>query len=130
MNTLVRASLFAPIIFSLAACCPNGCFVLRGPAFEALARPTPMREQWSRSDRSDADRRLDWESCGGSQYGNFSPIQKAVDDERQPGEKNDFPADGRLLRKLQRCMLRKGYHYIGKCYDNEISKTLPACGAP
>ena len=130
MNPLLRASLFAPILFSLAACCPNGCFVLTGPAFEALAHPTPMREQWSRSDRSDADRRLDWESCGGYQDGNFSPTQKAVDDERQPGETNDSPADGRLLRKLQRCMLHKGYHYIGKCYDNEISKTLPACGAP
>ena len=130
MNQLLRASLFAPIIFFLAACCPNGCFVLTGPAFEALAHPTPMREQWSRSDRSDADRRLDWENCGGSQYGNCSPTQKAVDNERRSDEANDTPATKRMYLELQRCMLRKGYHYIGTCYENEISRALPACGGP
>jgi hypothetical protein len=130
VNQLLRALLFTLIVISVAACCPNGCFVLTGPAFEALAHPTPMREQWSRSDRSDAERRLDWEKCGGYKNGNFSPTQKAVDDERRPGETNDSAADGRLFRELQRCMLRNGYHYIGKCYDNEISRSLPACGAP
>jgi len=126
LNILIFISLFS----GLAGCCPNGCFVLTGPAFEALANPIPMREQWSKMDKSDAERRLDWESCGGYQDGNFSPTQKTIDDERQLWETNESPADGRLLRKLQRCMLRKGYHYIGKCYDNEISRTLPACGAP
>ncbi len=130
MNQSLRFLLFASTVISLAACCPNGCFVLSGAAFQALANPTPMREQWSRSDKSDADRRLDWENCGGYKNGNFSPTQEAVDKERRSEETSDTPATKRMYLELQRCMLRKGYQYIGICYDNEISRTLPACGAP
>ena len=130
MNLRLRASIYLSAFFGLAGCCPNGCFVLSGAAFKALAHPTPMREQWSRSDRSDAERRLDWKNCGGSQYGNFSPTQEAVDKERRSEETSDMPATKRMYLELQRCMLRKGYQYIGICYDNEISLTLPACGAP
>jgi hypothetical protein len=130
VNQLLRAPLFTLIVISVAACCPNGCFVLTGPAFEALAHPTPMREQWSRSDRSDAERRLDWENCGGYKNGNFVPYIELVRKERRPEEKSDSPAYDRLYLELQRCMIRKSYKFIGECYDNEISRSLPACGAP
>lgn len=36
---------------------------------------------------------------------------------------------GRVFDNWQRCMLSKGYHYTGECFDNEISRALPACGA-
>lgn len=130
MNLGLRVLIYLSVFFGLAGCCPNGCFVLSGPAFKALAHPTPMREQWSRSDRSDADRRLDWESCGGYKDGGFSPKKELLEKERTSEEKDIFPAHDRLFLELQRCMLRKGYQYIGKCYDNEISRALPACGAP
>ena len=130
MNLGLRVSIYLSVFFGLAGCCPNGCFVLSGAAFQALANPTPMREQWSRSDSSDTERRLDWEDCGGYKDGGFSPKEELLKEERTSEEKDIFPAHDRLFLKLQRCMLRKGYQYIGKCYDNEISRALPACGAP
>lgn len=30
----------------------------------------------------------------------------------------------------ERCMINKGYRFTGECYDNEISRASPACGAP
>jgi hypothetical protein len=115
---------------TLSACCPNGCFVLSGAAFEALAHPRPMRDDWSKPDRSDDERRSDWENCGGHKSGNFIPENELVKKEQRPDEKNGLRASDRLYLELQRCMKRLGYQYIGKCYDNEISRSLPSCGAP
>jgi len=130
MNLRLRVSISLSVILALAGCCPNGCFVLTGPAFEALANPRPMREDWNKNNASDEARRTDWENCGGYRNGNFVPLIELVRKERRPEEKSDSPAYDRLYLELQRCMLRKGYPYIGKCYDNEISRSLPACGAP
>jgi hypothetical protein len=30
--------------------------------------------------------------------------------------------------QIQRCMLKKSYHYLGQC-DNEMAKTSPGCDA-
>ena len=130
MNLGLRVSIYLSVFFGLAGCCPNGCFVLSGAAFQALANPTPMREQWSRSDRSDAERRSDWEICGGYENGNFVPDIELLKKEKRANESDTQGARHRLFLELQRCMLRNGYKYIGICYDNEISRTLPACGAP
>jgi len=130
MNLRLRVSICLSIFFGLAGCCLNGCFVLTGAAFEALANPRPMREDWAKNIASDGERRADWENCGGYKNGNFVPLIELVKEERRPEEKSDSPAYDRLYLELQRCMLRKGYQYIGKCYDNEISRALPACGAP
>ena len=89
-----------------------------------------MREDWSSSDKSDAERRLDWENCGGYKNGNFVPKIELIKKEQRAEETSGSPAYDRLYLELQRCMLRNGYHYIGKCYDNEISRALPACGSP
>ncbi len=130
MSLRLRVPSCFVMIVTLSACCPNGCFVLSGAAFEALARPSPMREDWSKSGRSDAERRSDWEKCGGYENGNFIPKIEITQKEQRPEEKDDSAAHNRLYRELQRCMKRLGYQYIGKCYDNEISRSLPACGAP
>jgi hypothetical protein len=130
MNTCLRVLSCFVIIAPLSACCPNGCFVLSGAAFEALAYPTPLREQWFSLDRSDAERRLDWEGCGGYKDGGFSPKEELIEQEKRSHEKDILPAHHRLYLELQRCMKRLGYQYIGKCHDNEISRSLPACGAP
>ena len=130
MNLHLRVLSSCMTAFALSACCPNGCFVLSGAAFEALARPSPMRDDWSNSGRSDAERRSDWEKCGGYENGNFIPKIEITQKEQRPEEKDDSAAHSRLYRELQRCMKRLGYQYIGKCHDNEISRSLPACGAP
>ena len=130
MSLRLRVPSCFVMIVTLSACCPNGCFVLSGAAFEALARPSPMREDWSKSGRSDAERRSDWEACGGYKNGNFVPKDEVLKKERRADETSESPAQRRLYRELQRCMKRLGYQYIGKCYDNEISRSLPACGAP
>ncbi len=130
MNHSLRVLLFALTIISLAACCPNGCFVLSGPAYKALAHPRPMREDWLKAGNNDTERRSDWEICGGYENGNFVPDIELLRKEKRADESNTQGARHRLFLELQRCMLRKGYQYIGKCYDNEISRALPACGAP
>jgi hypothetical protein len=130
MNPCLRVISCFVMVATLSACCPNGCFVLSGAAFEALANPSPMREDWSNSGRSDAERRSDWQNCGGYADGNFSPKTEIVRREQRPDEKDGSPAYDRLYLELQRCMKRLGYQYIGKCHDNEISRSLPACGAP
>jgi len=130
MNLCLRVLSYFLIVMTLSACCPNGCFVLSGPAFEALANPRPLREDWSKPDRSDAERRSDWESCGGHASGNFTPKLEVLMKDKKPDEKDSTLAQSRLYRELQRCMKRLGYEYIGKCYDNEISRSLPSCGAP
>ncbi len=130
MNPCLKVLSCFAVTATLSACCPNGCFVLSGAAFEALANPSPMREDWSKPDRSDAERRSDWEACGGYKNGNFVPKDEVLKKERRADETSESPAQRRLYRELQRCMKRLGYQYIGKCYDNEISRSLPACGAP
>jgi hypothetical protein len=89
-----------------------------------------MREDWSKPGHSDAERRSDWKNCGGHENGNFSPKIEIVRREQKQEEKDGSLAYDRLYLELQRCMKRLGYQYIGKCYDNEISRSLPACGAP
>jgi hypothetical protein len=130
MNPCLKVLSCFAVTATLSACCPNGCFVLSGEAFEALANPRPMREDWSKTGRSDAERRSDWENCGGHKNGNFLPKDEVVKKVRRPGETGESPALDRLYLELQRCMKRLGYQYIGKCHDNEISRSLPACGGP
>lgn len=130
MTRLKRVLLCAAIVISQSACCPNGCFVLSGKAFDDLAHPPPLSADWTKNDTPGTTKNLDWESCRGASDGNFSPDIKWIKKERKPDETSNEGAYDRLYFELQRCMLRKGYYYIGKCYDNQISRTLPACGAP
>jgi hypothetical protein len=89
-----------------------------------------MREDWLKPGHSDVERRSDWENCGGYKNGNFVPKYELVKKEQRFDEKDGSSAYDRLYLELQRCMKRLGYKYIGKCYDNEISRSLPSCGAP
>lgn len=73
-------------------------------------------------------RRGDWVDCGGTSAGDFSPYIGLLNKERRLGEKGIDAAYSRLDNELQRCMIKKGYRYTGKC--SEISRASPACGAP
>jgi len=130
MNGLTLKVISMSALLGLAACCPNGCFVLTGEAYRALAYPKPMIQSWERENTSADMRKADWELCGGATNGNFGPKSEILIAEKRPEERDSVKAHRRLYLNLERCMLRKGYRYIGICRDNEISRTSPACGAP
>ncbi|NOT16341.1 MAG: hypothetical protein HOP21_12395 [Methylotenera sp.] len=92
-------------------------------ALDRLLHPKSPVDYWDKEGMANEVRLQDWIECGGRFDGNYTPSK------RLPEEKDDFAASRRALYSIQRCMLKKGYHYIGKC-DNEIRKATPACGAP
>ncbi len=118
------------LLLGLSGCCPNGCFVLSGEAYRKLAYPPPLVNDWVKDGVTVGERKVDWEKCGGFRTGNFSPHDWQIDAERRSKEEDFIDIHDRIYRNLQRCMRRNGYRYAGKCYDNDISRSMPACGAP
>ncbi len=116
------------VLLGLSGCCPNGCFVLSGEAYRKLAYPPPLVNDWVKDGVSVGERKADWEKCGGSIDGNFTPYDYQIDDEKKFEGEEFIHVHRRLYRNLQRCMLRNGYRFTGKC-DNAIARALPACGA-
>ncbi len=114
---------------AVSGCCPNGCFVLTGDAYRALAFPEPIRKRWVRADTDDIQRQADWFECGGSETGNFAPESTLVERVQKERGVSELATHRFLFHEVQRCMLRKGYQYTGKC-DLDVLKAMPACGAP
>ncbi len=79
-------------------------------ALEASNHPTPLIAYWDKTGIITENKTQDWVECGGSRDGNYAASESDFD-------------------QIQRCMLKKSYHYMGKC-DNEIMKATPGCGAP
>lgn len=92
-------------------------------AYQKLMHPKPLYAFWEKYDMTIDGRRQDWLECGGSSNGNYSVSA------RLPGETDDFAGATRGFNKLQRCMLKKSYHYTGSC-NNKIMQATPGCGAP
>mgnify|MGYP006280094769 FL=1 len=130
MKTYFRLIFFCCMSTSLTGCCPNGCFVLTGDAYRALAYPKPMRDFWKKEGTSDESRAQDWVACGGTKNGDFSPYEKDLEAEQSKSGLDFFKAYMQLLYKVQRCMRNQGYRFIGECYDTFESKETPACGGP
>ncbi|WP_247313328.1 hypothetical protein [Ralstonia pseudosolanacearum] len=99
-------------------------------AYEKLMHPKPYIEKWERQGATSETRDQDSANCGGGS-GSHAPgfSQKRINEEKRPGE-NENAAYSRLFDNWERCMIKKGYRFTGKCYDNEISRASPACGAP
>jgi hypothetical protein len=117
------------ISFVSFVCLCSGCYIknsrICGPQTsmsfcnpevdEYLLHPPQVGDQWNKDGVTFDQRRSDWVECGGRSDGDYTK-------DNQDKEK---------FRRIQRCMRdEKGYHYTGHCYDNEISRSLPACGAP
>ena len=113
----------------LSACCPNGCFVVTGKAFEELAYPTPHLVKWEKSGATPEVRLRASQECGGGNTNNPGFSADTVAQARKPGESR-YDAYSRLFRDYQRCLIAKGYKYVGECPDNEVARISPACGAP
>jgi hypothetical protein len=120
--------LAAPLM--LGGCCPYLCFVVHGDAYKTLAHPKPYIEKWEKATASKDDVLQASEECGGGRHissPNFGQIE--IQAMRQPGE-TEREARSRRFYIFERCMLAKGFHFTGECYDNEIARNSPACGAP
>ena len=90
-------------------------------AEQALLHPTPLRDRWERPATIANQRILDWSECGGNEDGRYDyPLVNG---------KSSLERAGELYFSIQRCMLRKGYHYTGPC-DNKVTMAFPGCGAP
>lgn len=130
MKRRFLAAITCAVLLGLGGCCPNGCFVLHGDAYRKLAYPPPLVNSWVKEGASIGQRQADWEKCGGARGGNFSPNEHQVASEQRFVKEQFIDIHKRLYRELQRCMLKNGYRFTGTCHDNEISRSLPACGAP
>ena len=90
----------------------------------------PEIEYWIKPGTSAEQRVQDSKECGGTPLGS-SFNEQQIETEREPGEKGYSAPLARLHHKWERCMLGKGYQYIGQCYlDDSVSRNRPACGAP
>lgn len=98
---------------------------------EYLRSIKPFIEWWDKPGMTAEARRRDSFDCGGGASETHAPSfsKEQLNAVRLAGDRNDFAPSTRLFHEWERCMLRKGYRFTGKCYDNEVSRTSPACGA-
>ncbi|WP_157381527.1 hypothetical protein [Methylophilus sp. 5] len=116
---LVNLSITLGLTCVLSGCLCMGCFVPQLPP-----PPKTQIDDWERSETSSEVRLADWQVCGGQKNGDVPRNPKnAVEGE------NIQQAFKRQNAEHQRCLIRKGYHYIGLC-STEYWKTMPACGTP
>lgn len=104
--------------------------MVTGDAYERLANPTPYIFNWKKDGATDEDRLLASEACGGGRSSHsplFAPSELAS---IQRPDETANQAYSRRFHEFERCLIRQGYRYTGVCYDNEISRKSPACGAP
>ncbi len=97
-------------------------------AYDRLTKPGTAMQEWSLGDRSEDVRVKDWMECGGTSSGRYGLVA-LPNGKRRTGEQIRQESDA-LFKEIQRCMLKKNYQFIGECYDNDVSRSLPACGAP
>ena len=69
------------------------------------------RDEWTKPNLNEAQRKEDWISCGGNSAGYFAfndtkEGQSRIDQSIQADKEYDTG---------QACMMRKGYHYTGSC---------------
>lgn len=114
---------------ALLSGCGIGGFWMNGDP-SAGKNIKPYIEKWDKPGMTPDSRDQDSASCGGggvSHAPGFS--QKKINEERRPRERENS-VYARLFYNWERCMIKKGYRFTGECYDNEISRASPACGAP
>lgn len=129
MKALLKKVFVVLNVGLLSACCPNGCFIVTGEAFEKLANPVPHLENWKKPGATPEIRLQASQDCGGGNTNNPGFGDETVERARKQGE-SSYAAYARLFRDYQRCLIAKGYKYVGECPDNEVARISPACGAP
>jgi len=118
-----RAILLIGLFVILVGC--SYPIILVGPR---SSEPGPPEiEYWIKPGTSAEQRVQDSIDCEGNEKGDPVFSQVNIQEAMQPEDKDQWAARGRLYDNWERCMLNKGYQYIGKCYP---SLSRPACGAP
>lgn len=105
------------LCFGLSGCGIGG-FWMTGNPF--TSPPTPLSDYWEKKGVTVEKRRQDWVMCEGNDKGWYDVFEKV-----EGKEYNELSR--KRKHEIQRCMLEKGYHYTGPCYDNEISIASPGC---
>lgn len=95
--------------------------------YERLTNPGKMIDDWNLPGKTEQGRLQDWVACGGSSGGQYGLVPLPNGEARTTEQSNKEA--GEKFDSIQRCMLKKDYEYIGQCYDNEVSRSLPACRA-
>ena len=104
--------------FILTGCGIGGFWMNGNPT---LSESIPLRADWQKDSSSITDLTQDWVECGGDSKGWYYVERSTTDTGQSYHEKNNLKYDA-----IQRCMLTKGYRYIGGC-DNSILLDTPAC---
>jgi len=111
----ITLSITLGLVSILSGCMCIDCFVPQLPP------PKPAIVNWEQSETSSETRLADWQACGGDKSGNFSRNPK----DNLEGEDTQ-QAYKRQSAEHQRCLIHKGYHYIGHC-STDYMKSMPAC---
>lgn len=98
-------------------------------AYQSLMHPKPYLQKWEKPGGTAEARIQSSADCGGGS-GDKPGFSRSKIKEAQKNDESEGQTYGRLFDEWERCMVRKGYRYTGECYDNEISRASPACGAP
>ena len=129
MNMLSLKAIPIASILLVSGCCPVLCFVPHGEAYRRLAYPKPHLEKWEKPGGTPETRLQASKDCGGGSTNNPGFGDETVERARKQGE-SSYETYARLFRDYQRCLIAKGYKYVGECPDNEVARISPACGAP
>lgn len=105
----------------------TGCSMGFVPA--ELVPAKPYLDHWDKPGMTEEERRRDSASCGGTDEG-APKLSRNTIKETKRADETENQTYSRLFYDLQRCMLKKGYRFTGKCDGNEVSRASPACGAP
>lgn len=111
------------IVFSLTVTgCGIGEQYMNGLPPSKMKPYVPPRDYWDVEHFSIDRRESDWIECGGDIQGQVTRFNNIRD------IKKYRELTQNLHIEVQRCMLEKGYRYIGDC--GESNGHWPACGAP
>jgi hypothetical protein len=124
-NRVSRLAIFA-LSFIVSGCGIGGMWMNGNPF------PNPVKpylEYWEKPGWTAETRMQSSADCGGGYSDRPGPSQKQIKEAKKNGE-TEGQTYVRLFKEWERCMVKKGYRYTGECYDNEISRASPACGAP
>jgi hypothetical protein len=112
----MRRLLVLTVALSLPA-----CLLERIPPLSPIK---PYIELWEKPGMTEEGRFEDWLACGGDKNGSFSAdVRKKLTNE------NIEQTSRRQRDEFQRCLIRRGYRYTGKCSSPDM-KAKPLCGAP
>ncbi len=121
-----------PLSVSVLGGCTKGNWTICGPqtpraycdraVYDELVNPVSQRDKWTRSQVSPETKSVDWQDCGGLSSGDITPDRLG-----STGlERAELSRE--KLYAAQRCMMSKGYQYIGTC-EGDVPSRFPACQA-